>query len=386
MSADPQGHPAIPGPRALTLAITGRCNLRCRHCLVEAGPAGTAHVGAERCRALIQELAALGGEELWLTGGEPLLHPQWAELLAFCWPQRFRTVGLQTNGALLGEEAVATLRALEQPGLAIQVSLDGASAWAHDRVRGAGSFARTRDGLLRLARAGLAGRTTIAFTEMRHNMGELPRLLELVEELGLRGLESATLLRQGRAGDVAGEAAAIEPPEPGQLGQLLFRYHRDRAFRERYEAMGRIAAIEWWKGRGQRGGSCCRLGEHPYLSAGGVLYPCALYQAGEVAVPGAHARSLAGSLGLAASPWARARSLGRHRAALLPGCRGCPGERHCGGGCMGRAQAARGDPLAAEDRCELRRAAYAWSEDDLLDGAPSRGQPLSTPPPGGEPC
>ena len=104
-------------PTSLTLAVTGGCNLACAHCLVEAGPAIGGHVPAPTVRRIVSEFAALGGEAICLTGGEPLLHPQWRELLASCREQpSFRSLSLQTNGTLIGDAQVRALQSLRSTG------------------------------------------------------------------------------------------------------------------------------------------------------------------------------------------------------------------------------------------------------------------------------
>jgi radical SAM protein with 4Fe4S-binding SPASM domain len=348
-------------PRALSIAVTGVCNLSCRHCLVEAGPrVEPGHVPAAAILRIAAEFAALGGEELWLTGGEPLLHPQWSDILASCCRgSSLRTVGVQTNGALLGGAHVGALRALRFEGLRIQVSLDGSAAATHDRVRGRGSFERTLDGLRRLVAAGLGDHVTVAFTEMRHNMDDLPALLALVDVLGVRRVVSSTLVARGRAA-----MGHVAPPTPDQYRALLARYRADRRFRERYAERGEFAAIEWWKGRDEAGGDCCTFAEHPYVTAEGTAYPCALCRADEFAVRGAFERPLAALLAAATVPWSRLCDVKQRRHGSLPPCLECAGRVHCGGGCMGRAHAASGHLLAVEDRCHLRKAVYGWRGDD----------------------
>ncbi|MBI5069928.1 MAG: radical SAM protein [Deltaproteobacteria bacterium] len=377
----PSGSTAAPSPRALTLAITSRCALRCRHCLVESGPgAGPGDVPLARCLAVVRELAALGGEEIWLTGGEPMLHAAWGEILAHCGPQRFRTVGLQTSGHLLGEDQVATLRDLSLEGLRVEVSLDGASQRSHDLVRGPGTFRRALDGIHRMARAGMAGRVVVAFTEMRHNLAELPQLLDLADGLGLQGVRSSTLLRGGRA---AG-GGQVEPPAPEQVQALLARYHGDGAFRALYDELGRAPAIEWWKGRGHRGGEGCLPGERPYLAADGTLYPCALSRAAETAVEGALEGPLSASLAVARGRWGALRARCAGLASPPAACRACPARSSCAGGCPARSGADGGSPLGPEDRCDLRRAVHGWEGPDGVAAAPSRS-PFADPP-GGFPC
>lgn len=357
-------------PRALTLALTGRCNLSCGHCLVEAGPrAASAHVPAEALLRVAAELAALGGREVRLTGGEPLLHPRWQELVARCCAEpAFDAVVLQTNAAVLDEGDAWALRRLGGERLRIQVSLDGASPRTHDAVRGRGAFEQTLRGIERLCVAGIGERVTVAFTEMAHNLADVPALLELVEALGLGGLVGGTLVPAGRA---ATTRAAL--PTPEDYRALLARYRSSARFRARYEAHGTLPALEWWKGRAGEGGACCALGAEPYLGADGRLRPCALCRAEDVAVPGAHDRPLTEVLAEALTRWAPLAEEQRRRHRALAACAGCPGLRHCGGGCMGRAHAAHGVFAAAEDRCALRRAVYRWP------GEPPPAEPSALP-------
>ena len=128
-------------PEMLTLAVTGACNLVCSHCWVKAGEVSShAHVPLHIICSLVEEFAAIGGQGVRITGGEPLCHPYWLEILQHSCSLGFKTVALQTNAMLLRDEHVAALREMECPGLSIQVSLDGARAKSHDLVRGEGAY------------------------------------------------------------------------------------------------------------------------------------------------------------------------------------------------------------------------------------------------------
>ncbi len=348
-------------PRSLTLAITGSCNLRCRHCFVKAGlPAAAGDVPLDAVLLLVNDFAALGGETICITGGEPLSHPEWSSILSHCCSRpEFTSVRIQTNGGLLDDSRVAGLRALPPDKLSLQVSLDGISPRTHDRVRGKGSFVTAMVGIKRLVAAGLASRVSLAFTEMRHNMADVPALLELVDRLGLGAAVGGTLVKHGSAAQ-----ADLEPPTPAQYRALLSRYHAEPRFRELYEKHGKLSAIEWWKGRFDARGDPCAFLDHPYVSAEGRIYPCLLCHADDFAVPGAFERAFRAALDEGIPKWAGLVQLSRQRSASLPECQDCPARLHCAGGCMGRAHAACGSLTAVEDRCELRRAVFSWRADE----------------------
>lgn len=83
------------------LEITNRCNLRCSFCPGTHRPPRTMTV--EEFRLLAEKLRPVT-EHLYLhIMGEPLLHPQLAELLSIAGEQGFR-VNITTNGTLLPEQ------------------------------------------------------------------------------------------------------------------------------------------------------------------------------------------------------------------------------------------------------------------------------------------
>ena len=339
-------------PKTLTIAITGACNLSCSHCWVEAGGAASArHVPAETLRRVIGEFAGLGGEGVRLTGGEPLCHPDWLHLLRFAVTTGFNSVALQTNGMLLDADSVAALRELDFPGFSIQISLDGARAETHDLVRGAGAFDSLMLGLDRLIRQGLGPRISVFFTEMRHNLEEIPSLLELAEELGLASVATGTLVSCGRAA----EESLVAAPEPIQYLRLLERYDADPYFRRLYEKLGKVAALEWRCGDTPRGESCTFV-ENPYLSADGRLYPCVLCHADPYAVTSLFEKSLADAFAEGAPLWSKLLQASKCRPEEIAQCRSCAERLTCAGGCLGRAWGSFGDIMAVDDRCEIRRA------------------------------
>lgn len=341
-------------PKMLTLSITAACNLTCRHCWVEAESASSSlHVPEKALHRLIGEYKEIGGEGLRITGGEPLSHPAWLDLLRFACGLGFGSVAMQTNAMLFKDEDVAALRGLDYPGLSLQISLDGATAATHDLVRGDGAFQGVMQGIRRLSEGGLSRHISLFFTEMRHNLEEIPALLELADSFGITSVATGALVLCGRAGN----ESLVAPPGQDQYGTLLHRYETEPRFRDLYDEIGNTAALEWLKGDAPRT-ECCTFVENPYLTPGGDLYPCVLCHADGFAVTGVFAKSLAAAFAEGAPLWSALLKTSRRRSDAIQECRDCPGQSDCAGGCMGRAWGSRGDLLAADDRCELRRSIY----------------------------
>ncbi len=343
-------------PEMLTLMITGRCNLHCRHCWLDCRPDSAAGpVLVKVVRGIIDDFTRLGGTGLTLTGGEVLTHPDWFEILAFaCEHKGLKEVCLQTNAILVTRHVAAELSALGSMKLLVQISLDGALAKSHDLVRGKGSFNQALGGLSCLLDVGMGPQIRVAFTEMAHNFAEIPLLMKKLKTFGIRQMVSGTLVKGGRAG----RTNRLVLPTPNQYTEMVNWYRSDTAFRTLYDKMGNISAIEWYKGRSVPSKRLCCCIKTPFVTAEGRIYPCVMLPAEKYSIDGIHQRPMADII-LAALPlWAQLPVMERVRREALENCKGCPGEGHCGGGCMGRAYAACGDLMSVEDRCALRRAVY----------------------------
>lgn len=345
-------------PQAVTLAVTNRCNLNCRHCWPVSGPDENVSPVPEReVLRLIDAFADLGAGKIVITGGEPLTHPAWLDLLAFaCARPGIDEVRLQTNAILITPAHVNALLPLKDRGLIIQTSLEGATSGPHDQVRGPGSFDRTMQGLRLLVDNGLASRVCITFTEMQHNFEEIPDLLKLAEDMGIGQFVSGTLVCGGRAAQPGG----LAPPTPAQYSELLARYRRDTSFRRRYRKLGNIAALEWLADVRDAPETCCTLIESPYVTAEGTLYPCVMLHAEAFAARGVYDRPLNDAIAENLEGWARLQRISISRLTQIDACQTCPAYAKCGAGCMGRAYAQHGDLLAAEDRCQLRKTVYQY--------------------------
>jgi radical SAM protein with 4Fe4S-binding SPASM domain len=341
-------------PRTLTMAITGQCNLQCGHCLVEAGSAGSAgHVPERTLRRLLTEFSELGGKGICLTGGEPLCHPAWLRLLQYARSLDMETVAIQTNGLLWSKEAVEAIRSLDFSGLTVQVSLDGATAAAHDLVRGKGAFSGVMAGLEMMVKCGLGQQIRLCFTEMRHNLAEFPELLKLADTMGIKSVQAGTLVRTVRG--IRSEL--LVPPDLEQYLDLRQRLTIDREFSDLYERLGSMAALEWGLENGPCN-DCCTFVENPYLSSDGRLFPCLFCHAEHYSVSGVHGKSLAAAFREGTRLWEALMEESRRRAAELAACADCSGRQVCGGGCMGRAWATSGEFCSVDDRCHVRRGIY----------------------------
>jgi pyruvate-formate lyase-activating enzyme/predicted phosphodiesterase len=208
------GTPLFP-PR-LWIYTNFHCNLACDYCVVASSPtARRREIDPGRFAALLDEAVDEGFTELYLTGGEPFVHPHAVDLVEAA-AARLPTVVLTNAMLFTGRRRRELERLAHHPSLTLQSSVDGARAETHDRWRGAGSWQRAMDGLEVAAGLGLPLR--VAMTETPENRGEVDLLRDLLAERGIAGEDFAVrpLVQRGFAADVEGAVAisdAVMVPE-----------------------------------------------------------------------------------------------------------------------------------------------------------------------------
>lgn len=109
----------------LRISITDRCNLRCVYCMPQDGvvkQCPDAILSYEEIGKLTEAFASLGIKKLKITGGEPLVRKDVADLIAHLYTiEGIEDITLTTNGVLLDEQ----VEALYQAGIrSINISLD----------------------------------------------------------------------------------------------------------------------------------------------------------------------------------------------------------------------------------------------------------------------
>ncbi len=145
----------------LWLYTNFHCNLQCDYCCVRSSPtAPRRELGLPRVQRIAREAAALGVQQIFVTGGEPFLLPDIGEILMACAAAAPTTV--LTNGMLFAGPRGETLQSLPRDRIVLQISLDSPTPERHDLHRGPGTWARTNEGIQR-ARA-LGFRVRLAAT------------------------------------------------------------------------------------------------------------------------------------------------------------------------------------------------------------------------------
>ena len=195
MSALPASE-ALAAPLYVAWQITNECNLACLHCIEESGPGKAFADELDRDAALhvVDDLMANDVPYLSFSGGEPMLHPHFFEMVERV-TARGAQLKIETNGHYLTPENCARLEELGVK--AVQVSLDGATSATFGRMRVRGEFDRTVAGIRNLVAAKVP--VEINFSPAAFNIHEAARIVDLAFELGAASFYSGRTMFTGNA-------------------------------------------------------------------------------------------------------------------------------------------------------------------------------------------
>ena len=149
------------------IEITQRCNLYCRHCYEGSSKnVEISDMTMQDFETAVNALHSIDIKRIQLVGGEPLIHPQIAEMIKIA-KDTFEFVEVYTNGTLLTDEL---LELITDRKVALAFSLYAADSAVHDYVTCTkGSYNLTKD---RICRALDLGNTVrVASVEMK----DIPR-------------------------------------------------------------------------------------------------------------------------------------------------------------------------------------------------------------------
>lgn len=205
VSTTVQHPPALPDgvPRlnAFYLYLSASCNLRCRHCWITPEFSGNKPlpgktIDPEALRSAVTEARTLGLSSAKLTGGEPMLNPQFREIVDMLTKEGI-SMNMETNGTLMTAEMARHLKEKTNVSF-ISVSLDSPDPAEHDAFRGVkGAFARALQGLDYLADAGYTN-SQVIMSVHRGNRDRIEELVRLAAEHKAASVKLNPVSRTGR--------------------------------------------------------------------------------------------------------------------------------------------------------------------------------------------
>lgn len=186
-------------PRTCAIEITRSCDLKCKHCYTNAGETSGEYNASQELEtkdwlAVIDQLSK-GCERLSITGGDPLVHPQFKEIVSHAVKSGMH-VSVLTNGMRIDESIAGWLYDIGVK--TVKLSLDGSSDIIHDGLRDfRGAFDKTLDAIRILVGRGIEVSIGSVITE--DSLDDISKIADLAYATGAKALSFGRILNKGRA-------------------------------------------------------------------------------------------------------------------------------------------------------------------------------------------
>ena len=181
-------------PLFIAWQLNSACNLRCLHCCEESGHSMPDEMTKEESLDFCRQIAELDIPYVAISGGEPMLCPHFFEVCEFIRSNNI-SLKIETNGEFVDEQSAARLAELKLR--SVQVSVDGATAQTHERLRAGGSWKKAIAACKHLVRGGV--NTEIVFVPTKFNYYEIDEVVDMAYSLGAYGVYTGRTMRIGRA-------------------------------------------------------------------------------------------------------------------------------------------------------------------------------------------
>ena len=340
-------------------SVTGRCNFRCRHCLVSAPEAQHPELPLSDCLYIVDEIAACGITRVDLTGGEPLVRRDFEEIVKALSRHHIDIGILFTNASLLEESTLDMLEYYHQRPV-FQLSFDGLGH--HDWLRGVKGAQKQADAAFALLRK-RSLTVRVAMMIHRKNRGSLRDTIHYLADYGVEDLGVNAPLPLGAWAEHFRDYALSEE-ETWETYREAIRWFFEDGMPLTLELDGyfwcqkgstqyRIPYVRQSKTETDRTliPRCESVNQYIYIGADGRLSPCMSFADTELKniMPSVLEEHL-GTLTLR-GPYREV--AGTSVADFLANneeCAACEHALRCWGGCMAGAMACHGDYMARDDR------------------------------------
>ncbi len=166
--------------------ITGKCNLKCRHCQASLyyeneRKKGNQDLSLDEVKIVIDKIKMSGVKKIGILGGEPMMRNDLIEILKYMNKADLK-ISLNTNLTLLDKFDVNEIIDLCE---AIYVSIDGTNEHEHDLLRGNGVLKKTLNNLEKVIAIKGSKPVNISYVLNKYNYKSSDKLYNMVSKLGI---------------------------------------------------------------------------------------------------------------------------------------------------------------------------------------------------------
>lgn len=315
----------LSAPINVTLKITNACNLNCLHCHSRSGTTRN-HMEMKIVNKLIDEFKKMKVFGVNISGGEPLLHPHFFDIVKSLDENGIR-VTVSTNATIIDKTIAERMKQSNIKG--VQISLDSCDREKHDDIRNCpGCFDKTIRGIGFLKEVNIP--IMVVTVISKQTIEEYERLIDFVHSLGVEAHKTNALMPIGNAAD--------------NYDKLKDKFATDyvRIWKEKKEKFKKTMNLK------AEMGFLMQMGPEDYIDSSlpeilnvgcpACLTTCAILEDGNVAICSFCPEIVCGNIKETSFEriWNDSEIINLIRRRDYVGCKNCDYIRHCGG-CRARA-------------------------------------------------
>ena len=263
-------------PVSGTFELTAGCNFNCRMCYIHDGgamPDVSNELTAREWLSMGRQAFDAGTVFVLLTGGEPLLRPDFAEIYTGL-KKLGLMVSVNTNGSLIRGDISDLF--IKNPPMRLNISLYADNADGYLRVCGVDAYARVAENIRRMRDAGVQVKINISFNP--GNADRCDALASFVKELGLQSQTSVYMYPPVRRAHAAAHPERLSPED---AARLRIRWEtlcgKTEKLNASAELLSRLAGRECPETDLPAEGVRCRAGHTAYwIGAAGDMLMCGM--------------------------------------------------------------------------------------------------------------
>ena len=183
------------------IEITGRCNMHCQHC--RAANQLKQDMPVEQIVKIIRFARQFSPnhKEIIVSGGEPLIHHNFAEVLREVRENGGEFVTLTTNGSLFTKGHLALIKELSFQRFVLSVSLDSLNPIEHDKFRAhKGAFPKAIEALHQVAESNLPNVVaSMRSTIQAFQISEMESMVHFAKKIGCKRVSFSAIHPAGKA-------------------------------------------------------------------------------------------------------------------------------------------------------------------------------------------
>lgn len=244
-------------PKKLEIEITRKCPLKCIHCSVSAGDNTLTELSIGEIEKLIVDFSQISGQELVVTGGEPLSRGKRfiAKVITKASQQGLSTF-IYTSGFQIDESFVKSLKSKLAT---LCISIEGKER-THDSITGIkDSYKKAIAALELCLKYNIA--TIIHFTPMKVNYQDFEHILEVYQRYKVSSIKIFNFSAQGR-GLENKASLKLSPREQADMSNKILNLLKKDIIK--LDFGGEIVGIN----------NKCSVGQKVVVTCDGNILPC----------------------------------------------------------------------------------------------------------------